>query len=161
MLHSATFWLFVSMAIFLMAAGKPIAKAVAAALDARREAVRAEISEAERLRAEAQELLLLCQRQHRDALQESAEIIAQAREDAQRIRDEAEKNLQDLLKNREDQALARIAEAEAMATRAARELATDLALGTCRDYLKSHLQGAEADALVERAIAEMPAKISA
>lgn len=161
MLHNATFWLAVSMAVFLFFAGKPVCRGIRSLLDARRDAIRTELSEAERLRAEAQELLVESQRQHRDAVKEAEEIIADAKADAGRIRDEAALKLQQTLALREQQALAKIAEAEAAATREARDLATQLALAATRDVLRQRLTGSAADALVDQAIAELPQKMSA
>jgi len=158
--HHATFWLFVSMAIFLMGAGKPIAKGVATMLDQRRDAVRAELEQAERLRTEAQTLLTSTQQQHAQAVEEAARIIADAKAEADALRAEAAAKLQQILSAKEAAALAKIAEAEANATRQARELATEMALAATRDLLRQKLTGASADALVDQAIADLPAKLA-
>lgn len=160
MLHSSTFWLAVSMAIFIAIAGKPIAVGVRGILDSRREKIRTEIEEAERLRAEAQELLAESQRAHQNAVQTAEDIIADARADADAIRAEAATKLKQTLALREQQALAKIAEAEANATREARELATQLALAASREVLRQRLTGPAADALVDQAIAELPQKLA-
>lgn len=160
MLHNATFWLAVSMAIFIAIAGKPIVRGIRSTLDSRREAIRTELAEAERLRAEAQELLVESQRQHHNAVKEAESIVADAKADAERIRAEAASKLKETLALKEQQALAKIAEAEAAATREARELATQLALAASREVLRQRLTGANADALVDQAINELPQKLA-
>jgi len=160
MLHNATFWLAVSMAIFLAIAGKPVARGIRSTLDARRESIRTELAEAERLRAEAQELLVESQRQHHNAVQEAEQIVSDAKADAERLRAEAATKMKLALEFREQQALAKINEAEAAALREARDLATQLALAATRDVLRQRLTGASADALVDAAIAELPQKLA-
>lgn len=159
-IHNATFWLAVSMAIFLAIAGKPAARAIRGTLDARREAIRTELAEAERLRAEAQELLSESQRAHHNAVQEAQSIIADAQTAADAIRAEAAIKTKQSLELKEQQALSKIAEAEANATREARELATQLALAASRDVLRQRLTGSTADALIDQAIAELPQKLA-
>lgn len=160
MLHNATFWLAVSMAVFLAIAGKPVARGIRSLLDTRREAIRTELEEAERLRAEAQELLVESQRQHHNAVKEAESIVSDAKADAERIRAEAAEKLKQALALKEQQALAKIAEAEAAATREARDLATQLALAATRDVLRQRLTGTAGDALVDQAIAELPQKLA-
>lgn len=157
---SAVFWLWVSMAIFITFAGKPLVRGIRAVLDSRRDAIRHELSEAERLRSEAQQLRDESQRQHENAVKEAAEIVATAKEDAERLRAEAAAKLKELLAVKEQQALAKIAEAEAAATREARDLATQLALAATRDVLRQRLSGSAADALVDQAIADLPQKLA-
>jgi F-type H+-transporting ATPase subunit b len=160
MLHNATFWLLVSMLIFLAVVGKPAKKFIVAALDARRDKIRSELEEAERLRAEAQDLLMSSQRQRCDAVQEAEEIIAAAKAEAERLRQEAAESLKQLIAAREQSALDKIAQAEANATREARELATQLALAASRDLLRQKLTGASGDSLIDAAIAELPQKLA-
>lgn len=160
MLHTATFWLAVSMAIFLAVAGKPVARGFKATLDKRRDTIRLELEEAERLRAEAQELLLDSQRRHRDAVSEAEEIVTTAKADADRIRAEAADKLKQTLALREKQAMDKIAEAEATALAEARAMATELALAASREVLRQRLTGASADALIDKAINELPQKLA-
>lgn len=160
MFYSATFWMFVSMAIFFAIAWKPGSKAIAGLLDKRRDAVRTALDEAERLRAEAHELLNDSQRKHREAVQEAEQIVADAKDEAQQLRLEAAARLQQTLAAREAAALAKIAEAEAAATREARDLATQLALAASREMLRQKLVGSAADALIDQAIADLPQKLA-
>lgn len=156
----ATFWLWVSMIVFLSFAGKPIVRGIRGALDARRDTVRTELAAAERLRSEAQALFDQSQQQQQNALKEAEEIVATARLDAERMRSEAADKLREIMALREQQALAKIAEAETAAIREARDLATQLALATTRDVLRQRLTGNAADALVDNAIAELPQKLA-
>jgi F-type H+-transporting ATPase subunit b len=160
MLQNATFWLLVAMLVFLALVWKPGSKAITGMLDKRRDAVRSALEEAERLRAEAHDLLNESQRQHREAVQEAEQIIADAQDEAERIHADATTKLQQVLAAREAAALAKIAEAEAAATREARDLASQLALAASRDLLRQKLTGSAADALIDQAITDLPQKIA-
>ena len=160
MLHSATFWLVVSMLMFLALVGKPAGKAIAKGLDARRDAVRHELAKAERLRAEAEELLSKYQQQLLDALQEAETILSDAKEDAGRMREEAALLLKNVLAAKEAEAMARIAEAEENATREARQMAANIAISATRILLSERLKGDAAEQLVDNAIAHLPQKLA-
>ena len=158
--NHATFWLLVSMVIFLAFAGKPMVRGILGMLDTRRAAIRKTLEEAEHLRAEAQSLLEKRQQQQADALNEAREIIEEAKADAARLRAEAKLKLTEALAAREQQALAKIAEAEANAAREARDMAATLALAASRTLLAERLTAAAADTLIDKAIAEIPAKLA-
>ena len=160
MLHSAVFWLWVSMAVFLFAAGKPVARGIAGILDRKRDSIRLQLEEATRLCMEAEALLAASQQKQAEALATAERILADAKEDAARIRTEASEKLKKSLAVREQQALDKIAEAEASATREAKNLAAALALAASREVLLHGLSPATADQLVEQAIAEIPAKVA-
>ena len=156
MIHNATFWLSVSMLLFIAVAGKPVSQAVVALLDKRRDAVRTELAAAAKLRSEAEELMAYTKRQQEAATVDAERIVREAQEDAARLRADAAEKLGKLLAAREQAALAKIAEAEALAVRDARALASTLALKVSRDVLVEKLVGSTADALVDSAIAELP-----
>lgn len=158
--NHATFWLLVSMVIFLMIAGKPMVRGITSMLDTRRDEVRQKLAEAERLRTEAEAMLARCKQQQSEAEAEAAAIIAEAKTDAARIREEAKVKLAESLATREQQALAKIAEAEATATREARNLAANLALAASHALLAQRITGSAADALIDKAIADMPTKLA-
>ncbi len=160
MLHSSTFWLAISMAIFVALVYRPLTSFTRSTLDKRRETIRSDLAEAERLRAEAQDLLSTCQRQHREAVQEAESIIAAARMEADRLRTEAAASLKELITAREAAALAKIAQEEANATRAARDMAAQLALAASAEILRQKLSGTQADALIDKAISELPQQLA-
>ncbi|MYH37892.1 MAG: F0F1 ATP synthase subunit B, partial [Rhodospirillaceae bacterium] len=107
----------------------------------------------------AQGLLADYQRKQRDALQEAEAMLRAAEEEAARLRARAEEDLAASLKRREQQALDRIAQAEAAAQAEVRNTAIDLAVSATRKLLEDRLDEKKAAGLVDRAIDELPGKL--
>ncbi len=87
---SPEFWVAVSFVAFVALVSKPLAGAIAKALDARSAQIAGELAEAHRLREEAQALLLAYQKKQRESLAEAEAMLAQTREDAKRMGELAE-----------------------------------------------------------------------
>lgn len=155
----ATFWVFVAFIIFVALIAWKARGAIAGALDARAEAIRTEIEEAQRLREEAQALLADYQRKQRDALTEVESMLRAAEEEAGRLRERAAKDLDESLKRREQQALDRIAQAEAAAQQEVRNMAVDLAVSATRKLLEDKIGDDKAAELIDDAIGELPGKL--
>lgn len=152
-------WVAVAFVIFVILVWKPAQKALLSGLDARAARIEKELSEAARLREEAQALLAQYQRKHRDAMREADEIITHAREEADRLAQQAARDLETSLKRREELAMQRIAQAEQQATADVRAAAVDVAIAATERLLKDKLDGAKGDALIDQAIKELPAKL--
>jgi F-type H+-transporting ATPase subunit b len=75
------------------------------------------------------------------------------------VRAKAETELAAALKRREQQALDRIAQAEAQALAEVRNLAADLAVAATQKILTEKLDPAKAQSLVSDAIAELPRRL--
>ena len=114
-------------------------KRITAGLDQRAEAIRKQLDETQNLREEAQAALASYQRQQRDALVEATEIVAQAKVDAERLKTQAEVMLTATLKRREEQAVERIAQAEATALKDVRDQAIDLAIGVATKLIEEKM----------------------
>ncbi|MBF0095064.1 MAG: F0F1 ATP synthase subunit B [Alphaproteobacteria bacterium] len=153
------FWVAVSFLIVVGFAARKVITAVTSALDMRSEKIKTRLEEAQSLREDAQGLLAEYQRKQRDALKEAEAIVVHAREEAQRHKREAAAELEEAIKRREAQAMIRIAQAEAQAMADVRNLAIDIAVGAAYRLIEQNLTDQQADALVERAIAELPASI--
>ncbi len=132
MFESPEFWVAIAFVIFVAALARKLLATVRAALDARSARIEGELDEARRLREEAQDLLASYQRRQREAVKEAEGILAQAREDAETIRTNAGAELQAALARRREQALDKIARAEAMAVQEVRAAAADLAFRATR-----------------------------
>lgn len=137
---------------------KGVGKATAA-LDKRAGDIRRQLDEAQKLREEAQAALAGYQRRQRDALAEAEEIVARAREEAVRLRADAETALAATLKRREEQAMDRIAQAEARALQDVRDRAVDLAIGAAARLIGENMTGDTRDRLVGEATEELAAKL--
>lgn len=156
MFMTAEFWVLVAFALFFGFLGKKLFAVFFGMLDQRSERIRQELSEAQRLREDAQAALAAYQRRQQDALKEAEAILAHAREEAERIRQRSAAELESALKRREAQAMDRIAQAEALALAEVRNLTVDLAVAASRRLLSQGLGAEQQDRLVEQAIADLP-----
>ena len=159
LLHSSTFWVGVAFVVFVIAAFKPGKRVLTQALDGRIAKIREEVEEAQRLREEAQTMLASYQRRQREAIQEAEQIIAHAREEAERVKAKAEADLEDSIKRREQQATAKIAQAEASAIEEIREKAVDMAIEATARLLEDKMAGDAGDKAVAAAIKDIPGKL--
>jgi F-type H+-transporting ATPase subunit b len=152
-------WIAVAFIAFIVLAGKPILRAITKGLDDRSQRIKTNLDEARRLREEAQALLAEYQAKQRAAAKETADLLANARAEAQTLRQEAAANLEAMLKRRERMALEKIAQAEAQAVADVRNQAVDLAIGAATRILTQHLAQERAGNLIDQAIAEVEKKL--
>lgn len=132
---------------------------IVALLDARGQSIRDSLETARRIREEAQALLAEYQRKQRDALQESQDIVARAKNEATKLKAQAAEELAARVAAAERQALERIAAAEEQAKREVRHVAIEVAVSTASRVMEDKLSATQANALIDRAIAELPGKI--
>ena len=158
-LSGGEFWVLVAFILFVGFMVWKARKALVGGLDSRAARIKAEIDEAQRLREEAQALLADYQKKQREALGEAEAMVKQAGEEATRLKAKAETELAAALKRREQQALDRIAQAEAQALAEVRNLAADLAVAATQKILTDKLDPAKAQSLVSDAIAELPRRL--
>ena len=153
------FWVAMAFVVVVAAVFKPVASRIGAALDDRAETIKTQIDEAVRLREEAQDLLASYERKQRDAAAEAEEIVERARKEADRLGAKAAEDLEKALKRRRQQAMERIARAEAEALDEVRGIAVDVALDATRRLLAEKMSGKRADAMIDVAIEELPEKL--
>jgi len=153
------FWVLVAFILFVGFMVWKARKALVGGLDSRAARIKAEIDEAQRLREEAQALLGEYQKKQREALGEAEAMVKQAEEESKRLTVKAEADLAAAMKRREQQALDRIAQAEAQALAGVRNLAADLAVAATQKILVEKLDPAKAQSLVSDAIAELPRRL--
>lgn len=153
--------LYVAIAFFAVVgfAAKPVFRGIVTALDMRRDKIKNRLDEAHRLREDAQEMLATYQRKQRDAMKEADEIIAHAKAEAQRMAEQAARDLEEIVKRREQQAMDRIAQAEAEALKEVRNLAVDIAMAATRQLIADNLGAKQGSALVDQAIKDLPGKL--
>lgn len=159
MLQSTTFWVLVASITFVVLVWGKAKGAILGALDARAERIRQEIEQAQALREEAQSMLAQYQRKQRDALKEAENIIAAAREEADRIRRTAAEELEGSLKRREAAAMDKIAQAEAQALQQVRDLAVELAAAATERLLVENMDQSRRDRLVDEAVKDLGGKL--
>ncbi|MFA7428864.1 MAG: F0F1 ATP synthase subunit B [Rhodospirillaceae bacterium] len=163
--HAAPFYatpeFYVAAAFILVVAlaYRPVMRAVTAGLDTRAGQIKGKLDEARRLREDAQALLAEYQRKQRDALQEAESILTHAREEAARLKTEAEAGLEASIARREQQAVDRIAQAEAQAVAEVRNLAVDIAIGAAGKLVAGQMTAERANGLIDGAIKDLPTKL--
>ncbi len=167
MAHEASFfaeprnWVVFAFILFFVLFGKKLWSPLAAMLDARAAAVKAELEEAARLRREAEAMLRDAEKQRADALTEAKALIEGARAEANRLAAAAAAEAEASAKRREQMAIDRIAAAEKAAVDDVRLAAVDIATTAARQVLSEGLS-AEADSqLIDHAITQLPSALAA
>lgn len=135
-------------------------KAVIGGLDKRSQKIADELDEARKLREEAQELLAQYQRRQRVAEDEAKGIIEQAKKDAAALAAESRKKINDQIARRAKAAEEKIARAEAQALAEVRSQTADMAIEIARRIIRERMEQGAQSALVDRAIAEVRAKLN-
>ena len=153
------FWVAVAFFLFFALAGKAMWGRISAMLDKRAAAIAKALSDAEQLRAEALKAKAEADRTLAQAAAEGGAILQQAREEAARMRTKAAENLETAVALREQQALDRIVQSEAQATKQVRDTAVDVALAATRALLREQVGSGRTQALVDEAIAELPKRL--
>lgn len=160
MFQDPAFWVAVAFVLVVALVFRPAAKAILTTLDARAAGIRTQIEEARKLREDAQALLAEYQRKQRDALAEAEKIISQARQEAARLKVDAERDLVNTIARRKQQALERIAQSEAQAIAQVRDTAVDVALAAAEKLIQSSLDPAQKRALTDKAIGELAGRMN-
>lgn len=157
--ESAEFWVLIAFLVFFGLVGRTAFKVLTVALDDRADRIKTQIEDAQRLQAEAQELLASYLQKQREASQEAEAMIEDARREADRIAEQAAQDLEATLKHREQLAMERIAQAEAFALAEVRAQTVDLAIKATEQLLQTAMQGKQADTLINTAIEELPKRL--
>jgi F-type H+-transporting ATPase subunit b len=160
LLLDAHFWVGLAFIVFLavlVIAG--VHKFAWKALGDAGDKVRAQLAEAEGLRAEAQALLDQIKVQREQSEKLAAEVLANARDEAQRLQADAQVKLAEQIERRGQLAERRIATAEAQAAADVKAAAADLASQMAEDVLKVRLASAKSDPLVDQAIGQLSSKL--
>ena len=130
------------------------------ALDARGEAIAAELAQAAKLRDEATALLASFEKKTAEAEANAAAIVAEARGQAAQLADEAAERLKEFIARRTRQAEAKIALAEAQAAAEVRAAAAEHAAKAAEIVLADQMRGAAGADLVAREIGEIKRRLS-
>lgn len=152
-------WIAITWLIVVIALARPVYRGITKGLDARALKIKDRLAEAERLRDEAQALLVTYQKKQREALKEAEGIVAQAKAEAERLAKQAAADLDELVKRREQQAIDRITQAEAEATREVRNKAVEIAIAATGTLIAETLPAEKANELIDAAIKDLPNRL--
>ncbi|HRK24964.1 MAG TPA: ATP F0F1 synthase subunit B [Beijerinckiaceae bacterium] len=132
-------------------------KALMSGIDSRGEKIAAELSEAKRLRDEAQALLASYEQKKAEAEKDAATIIEAAKLEAERFKAEAAQKLEDFVARRQKQAELKISQAESQAAAEVRAAAAELAAQAAGQVLAAQ-SGTET--AFKAALGEIKAKLN-
>jgi F-type H+-transporting ATPase subunit b len=155
------FWVAVGFVIVIgviLYAGAP--KMIGKLLDERAAAIKGELDEAARLRAEAEALLADYKRKSANAEAEANAIVTEARADAERIAAEMRAALSAQIERRARQAQDKIAQAEAAAMAEIRGAAADAAVAAAEKLIAARMDEKRAGVLVEASLNDLGAKLN-
>lgn len=158
-LHNTNFVVLLAFLLFiavLMKAGVP--GKIGAMLDARAAAIKANLEEARALRDEAKALLASYDAKHKEVLEQSARIIATAKDEAQTAADHAKEELAQSIARRLTAAQEQITAAEEAALRQVRESAIAVAVAAAGEVLAKQKTEESAAAAIDTSIAQVEAK---
>jgi F-type H+-transporting ATPase subunit b len=153
------FWILVAFVIVIVGGFIKVGPSIGKALDDRAERIRIELDEARLLREDAQRTLADYQLKQRDALKEAAAIIAHAKAEAERIGEQAARDLEAAIERRTRQAEEKIAQEETKAIADVRNTAIDIALAAAREIIAEQLDAKSGGALIDQAIAALPQRL--
>lgn len=154
-------WVSIAIVLFFVLFGRKIWAALAGMLDSHAETVRAELAEAQRLRREAETMLADATARREHAIAEARRMLEGAKGEAARLTAEAAAEAARSAERRERMAHDRIAAAEKAAVTEVRLAAAEIAAVASEQVIRTTLSGPEAEALVDRAIAQLPAALRA
>ncbi|HVY20358.1 MAG TPA: ATP F0F1 synthase subunit B [Bauldia sp.] len=157
----APFWALISLVLFFaVIIYLKVPGTLASSLDKRADTIRNELEQAQKLRSEAEALLVEYQRKARAAEAEAGQIVEQAKREAAALATEARKRTDEYVAGRTRLAETKIAQAEAQAVQEVRALSADVAIAAAEKILTARLKGEAAGALIARSIGDVKTKLN-
>jgi len=128
-------------------------------LDERAARIKADLDEARALREEAQGLLAGYERKQKEVKTQAEEIVAAARSEAEKAAEAAKAEIKRSVARRLQTATDQIAGAERAAIRQIKDRAVAVAVAAAGDVIRKEIKAADADALIDAAIADVGGRI--
>jgi F-type H+-transporting ATPase subunit b len=154
-------WVAVAFVVLMVVFGYlGVFKSAMTALDHRAERIKAELDDATRLKQEAAKVLADYKARSATAEREAADIIANAKVEAERIAAEARSKMEDFVARRTKTAESKIALAEAQAVADVRAAAAEAAVQAASTILSQSVKGQVADDLLAKGINEVRQKLN-
>ncbi|MBW5439578.1 ATP F0F1 synthase subunit B [Bradyrhizobium canariense] len=154
-------WVAIAFVILMVGFGYlGVFKKAMTALDHRADRIKAELDDATRLKQEAAKVLADYKARTASAEREAADIIANAKSEAERIATEARAKVEDFVARRTKTAEGKIALAEAQAVADVRAAAAEAAVQAASTILSQSVRGQVADDLLAKGITEVRQKLN-
>jgi F-type H+-transporting ATPase subunit b len=132
---------------------------IARMLDARAVRIKQELDEARALRDEAQTLLAGYERRQKEVKAQAEDIVTAARAEAEKAAEAAKEDIRNSVARRLRTATEQIAAAEQGAIRQIKDQAVTVAVAAAGDVLRDRMKAADANRLIDAAIAEVGDKL--
>ena len=150
------FWLFIAFGLLVVLLGKFAWGPITSALAEREHTIEESISRAERANAEAQALLAQNDSARRDAEAQARQILAEAKVEADRQREQAVAELDAALADRQARAEAEIEQQKRQVLGEIRAEVAEMAVTAAEAILRKEIDASAQTALVDRFIADLP-----
>jgi F-type H+-transporting ATPase subunit b len=161
MFHEAETWVAVAFVLFIgLGIYLKVPAMLAKMLDERADKIGKELAEAKKLREEAQALLAEYQKKRTEAEKVAADIVAQAKTEAETYSVETRKKLAETIERRTKQAAQKIAQAEAAAIKEVRTTATEAAIAAASKLVGEAVQGTKGVKLIDESIAAVKSRLN-
>ena len=161
MFHEAETWVAVAFVLFIgLGIYLKVPAMLAKMLDERADKIGKELAEAKKLREEAQALLAEYQKKRAEAEKDAANIVAQAKLEAESYSVETRKKLAETIERRTKQAAQKIAQAEAAAIKEVRTTATEAAIAAASKLVGEAVQGTKGAKLIDESIAAVKSRLN-
>jgi F-type H+-transporting ATPase subunit b len=161
LLLDAETWVALAFLLFVGVLGYlGVHKMIAKSLDDRSARIKAELDEARRLKDEAAALLAEYKRKRSQAEGEAQEIVAGAKDEANRLAVEAKAKIEDFVARRTQMAETKIAQAEAQALADVRGAAAEAAVAAAERILSEESKGKLAAELIAKGIDDVRKKLN-
>ena len=134
---------------------RPVGRVLAKSLDARADRIEKELSDAIKLREEAQVMLSDYEKKYREIEAESEAILENARNTAKILRESAEEELKKAIESRLKTANDKIERAEEVAIQGMQRQVVDVALNAARKVISEKLRNEADDALIKLALKDV------
>lgn len=159
-LSNPELWVAVGLIIFLaivIFAGAH--KTALGALDAKGAAIKFDLEEAARLRAEAEAMLADIRKQREETEEQGKAMLQEAKAEAKRLAAEAKARLEEQIARRTALADRRIATAETQATAEVKAAAAELAAQLAETVLADRVKGMKSDPMVDQAVGQLAERL--
>jgi F-type H+-transporting ATPase subunit b len=157
----ATFWAMIALFIFLgVVVYFKVPGLVAKSLDERAAKIRGDLDAAQRLREEAQQLLVDFQKKRKEAEKEAADMVAAAKRESALLFEEAHKKTEEYVARRAALAELKIGQAERDAVNDVRSIAVDVATEAARKVLAGKLDEATSAELFKDSLTAVQTKLN-
>ena len=153
-------WVLVSFLLFAVIIFRAGKDAFIGKLDSRIDDIREDITVAEKLREEAQELLNRYQAKQRAAAEEAQQMVADAKRAAEEINKQAQLDLEEMLARKEAQLAERLKRMEEAAKAEIQAHAAELAIKATAEIIAARLDAENNARLVDATIKALPDQLN-